>query len=536
MIKFYYQLFVILFLTPNVLCIHNSLTKSLQRSDYFQDLSNLLADMILKVKSQYCYALISDEIYNDAISSKLFDVIQGHPLFTAKIKESEDLLNPTTETYCMLTEIKKAKCDIILILISNGIQVQRLLRYGDKTRVLNTRAKFIMLHDYRLFSQSMHYIWKRIVNVIFIRLYEKSHRQGVISKPAGRLFEISTVPFPSPLKEVFVLKQVDFWQAGRYRYGGVLFQDRTSNMMGEKFKAVVLVHTPGVLSDTKQEKNESYFVDEMKTESQNIYSGLEVNILNALSDAMNFTLNYYETENAEVEKWGERYENNTFTGLLGEMDAAMADFALADLYHTQYHLEVLDLSIPYMVECLTFLTPEATTDNSWLTLILPFSPWMWAGVLFSLFSVGFIFYSVSLAYNYIQQTDFTQNKKSDTDMKTSWNIFLGWLKSKTVKINVSEQQVKMHPQEITNSRKPTLKLDQNKNLTMNPRPVIKDMFDDFSNCIIYTYSMLLYVSLPKFPMNWSLRLLTGWYWVYCILIVVAYRASMTAILSKPIPR
>lgn len=50
----------------------------------------------------------------------------------------------------------------------------------------------------------------------------------------------------------------------------------------------------------------------------------------------------------------------------------LADIALADLYYTAYNLEHMDLSVPYNAECLTFLTPEALTDNSWQTLVLPF--------------------------------------------------------------------------------------------------------------------------------------------------------------------
>ncbi|CAH1104267.1 unnamed protein product [Psylliodes chrysocephalus] len=45
--------------------------------------------------------------------------------------------------------------------------------------------------------------------------------------------------------------------------------------------------------------------------------------------------------------------------------------------------------------------------------------------------------------------------------------------------------------------------------------------------------MLLLVSLPKLPTGWSLRVLTGWYWLYCLLVVTAYRASLTAILARP---
>lgn len=62
------------------------------------------------------------------------------------------------------------------------------------------------------------------------------------------------------------------------------------------------------------------------------------------------------------------------------------------------------------------------------------------------------------------------------------------------------------------------------------------MFEELTNSIMYTYGMLLVVSLPKLPPGWSIRLLTGWYWLYCVLVVVAYRASMTAILANPAPR
>lgn len=50
----------------------------------------------------------------------------------------------------------------------------------------------------------------------------------------------------------------------------------------------------------------------------------------------------------------------------------VAQIALGDLYYIPYFLDVMDLSIPYTAQCLTFLTPEALTDNSWQTLVLPF--------------------------------------------------------------------------------------------------------------------------------------------------------------------
>lgn len=130
------------------------------------------------------------------------------------------------------------------------------------------------------------------------------------------------------------------------------------------------------------------------------YTGLEAEILRAISNAMNFTYELFEPVNAEVEKWGKLQPNGSMTGLLGDMAEGNTDYALGDLHYTQYHLEILDLSIPYYTECLTFITPEFVTDNSWKTLILPFSPDMWTGVGISLLCVGMVFFIFSKLYSY----------------------------------------------------------------------------------------------------------------------------------------
>ena len=87
---------------------------------------------------------------------------------------------------------------------------------------------------------------------------------------------------------------------------------------------------------------------------------------------MNFQTVFYETKNSDIEAWGRQQLNGSYTGLLGEMVSGRADFALGNFLYTLNNLKLLDLSIPYITQCFTFLTPESTTDNSWKTLILPF--------------------------------------------------------------------------------------------------------------------------------------------------------------------
>lgn len=96
-------------------------------------------------------------------------------------------------------------------------------------------------------------------------------------------------------------------------------------------------------------------------------------LIRVVAKAMNFKANYYMPADIASERWGKAGENDSCTGLLGEAVAGNADFFLGDLHYTINNLNYYDLSTPYNTECLTFLTPEALTDNSWKLLILPFT-------------------------------------------------------------------------------------------------------------------------------------------------------------------
>lgn len=87
---------------------------------------------------------------------------------------------------------------------------------------------------------------------------------------------------------------------------------------------------------------------------------------------MNFYPELYEPENIDEEFWGDKQEDGSLSGLFGELIRSKAEIGLGDFYYTPYILNIMDLTLPYTTECLTFLTPESLTDNSWKTLILPF--------------------------------------------------------------------------------------------------------------------------------------------------------------------
>uniref|UniRef100_A0A1B0BS36 Ionotropic glutamate receptor C-terminal domain-containing protein n=1 Tax=Glossina palpalis gambiensis TaxID=67801 RepID=A0A1B0BS36_9MUSC len=252
----------------------------------------------------------------------------------------------------------------------------------------------------------------------------------------------------------------------------------------------------------------SIFIQTRDFTRKHQYIGLEVEIMKALGKAMNFKPQLYETSDAEHERWGRLLHNGSYTGLIGEINHGRTLLAMGDLHLFSAYRNILDFSMPHTYECLTFLTPESSQDNSWKTFIQPFSLGMWIGVFLSLFLVGILFYLLSFLHALLVRKSVQPRK-----------FFKFLRKRKSVA--------------ITNFRDVRFRIYLNR-----IRIPLKneDLFDNFSNCILLTYSMLMYVSLPKIPKNWPLRVLTGWYWIYCILVTVAYKASFTAILANPAPR
>lgn len=228
------------------------------------DPKNSLSELTIKIlfheNPGHCFAFIyEDTFYEDVLTKRLFNVISEKSLFIIKIAPKEDLRSPNYKTVKTLLEIKKAGCKFYTIFLGNGTKAGRLLQFGHKHRVIDTRAKFLMLYNHKMFTQRLHYIWKRIINVVFIREYN-------YRRTNDKVFELSTVPYPLPLRSTFVTKQLDFWHAGKYRFGANLYRDKTSNLSGKLINVVIFPHVPGSF---KNEQNNN----------SNEYSGLEIEVI-----------------------------------------------------------------------------------------------------------------------------------------------------------------------------------------------------------------------------------------------------------------
>lgn len=225
-----------------------AVTRLLETENIFEKIEILTIDLMYKTRGHHCYALVTDKMYQNILSANLFKAVGHSTYFIILVPDFVDTLKPEPIFLHSLMQAQRSGCQTFLIYLANGIQMERFLRYVDELvkndfnlpenvsfsispfwrfRILDTRSKFVLLHDYRLFSRRLHYLWRRIVNVIFVKENDYS-RRGNLS--TGTWFELTTVPFPLPIKEVYVDKKVDTWRSGRYQRGVKLFENKLSNL------------------------------------------------------------------------------------------------------------------------------------------------------------------------------------------------------------------------------------------------------------------------------------------------------------------
>lgn len=161
---------------------------------------------------------------------------------------------------------------------------------------------------------------------------------------------------------------------------------------------------------------------------------------------------------------------------------------------------------------------------------------MWIGVLITLLIGGFLFYALATAHKHIEDSEnmneiINDTKKNNLVQKRDCLLIK---KSKTIKNVVNIFKSKFKKPKMIQQKFMINHAENQKVQPLGNKDVVGlYLFEDIGNSILYTYGMLVAVSLPKVPSGWAIRILTGWWWMYCLLVVVAYKASMTAILANP---
>lgn len=106
-----------------------------------------------------------------------------------------------------------------------------------RERLIDTRGYFLLLHDNRLFRPELHYIWNRIVNVVFIRRFNTyKYRSG--ERVTREQIDLNTVYYPSRTSGFTELKYIDTWLNGKLRYDNDHYISKTTNLRGNGLRLV----------------------------------------------------------------------------------------------------------------------------------------------------------------------------------------------------------------------------------------------------------------------------------------------------------
>ncbi|XP_026677496.1 uncharacterized protein LOC103506713 [Diaphorina citri] len=408
--------------------------------DRLSKLKDLVSDIMNKTLDDLnCMVVLSDGFYQPLFTKELYSRFHEVPYFKIRVGDNEDLLAPNYKTLAVLKEARKSGCNTYIIVMANGDQLGRLLKFGDRHRVLDTRARYVFLFDFRLIQPGLHYIWKKIVNVIFLREYARSGR-----------YEIITTPFPVPIQEVLVPRRLDYWHHRKFQPG--------LHYIWKKIVNVIFLRE--YARSGRYEIITTPFPVPIQEVFRLIQPGLHYiwkKIVNVI-----FLREYARSGRFEI----------ITTPFPVPIQEVLVPRRLDYWHHRKFQVNAdlfRDKTSNLMGQTLQVVTIQHV-PASIRTIISP------------------------------------------TDSTSSIAVKYSGLELEKLSNSINEM------------------------LKEKPSTEGLYLFKDIDNSFLYTLSMLLVVSLPKMPTGWALRMLTGWWWLYCVLVVVAYRASLTAILANPAPR
>lgn len=275
----------------------NFIVEDLSTSSFYDDVIKLVGNIINRTEPA-SVSFILDKIFLPYFTDLSLTTVLNRQINVIKIEEFESFEGKSAERMTeMLSKINEENCEFYVILILNGVQMSEFLRFADYNRLLNVKANSLMLYDYRLFGRELHYLWKRIVNVLFVQRYTR--------RP--NWYELSTVPFPVNIGEYFIPKTVNYWTPPNiYKKRKLLWVEKNEKeLSGVELKVVVFRHTPSV------------YGKDIENATTN-YTGVEIDLIRALSDKMNFTIKFYEPDDVAREQLGRKTNDSSYTGLLGE--------------------------------------------------------------------------------------------------------------------------------------------------------------------------------------------------------------------------
>ncbi|XP_068239492.1 glutamate receptor-like [Palaemon carinicauda] len=117
--------------------------------------------------------------------------------------------------------------------------------------------------------------------------------------------------------------------------------------------------------------------------------GIGITMLREIAERVNFTFSLQEIPPDGY--WGELI-NGTWVGMLGQVVREEKDFIINGFAVVLDRYQAADFTIPYFTDSYSITLKVPPPFPRWLSVVQPFSRWVWAAVLLSLLALAIIFH------------------------------------------------------------------------------------------------------------------------------------------------
>ncbi|KAK7086303.1 hypothetical protein SK128_010284 [Halocaridina rubra] len=236
------------------------------------------------------------------------------------------------------------------------------------------------------------------VNLIRLYNFKKTENLVILQERADRL----RLWTHSLLSQIPSLEYLDTWYTGKFLTRTNLFPRKFENFKGFPLLVATFEHPPSVVYPRDAEENVIGKI------------GVDMELIRGLAQAKNFTVKFIEV--SFTEKWGQKFENGSWDGLMREVYDEYVDIGVCNVFIDYYRYGEIDYSYPYNFMPGCFVTPSPKPLSNWQSPSLPFSRETWISIGISFLLGGPILYFIvvpllnvnpepldfkSLSYNYL---------------------------------------------------------------------------------------------------------------------------------------
>lgn len=97
----------------------------------FKNIGILTSNLLYKSTPGHCYTIITDPMYEVILQRSFFKDIERSACIVIRIPFYEDLSAPQERILASLAEARKMDCQVYLIYLANGVQMERFLQFID---------------------------------------------------------------------------------------------------------------------------------------------------------------------------------------------------------------------------------------------------------------------------------------------------------------------------------------------------------------------------------------------------------------------